>query len=879
MEQGFLTTQNMRATEYGLLHQGNYSFTDVKNNIYVFNNEISIENDETNENESNAYSEMIYVEVELHNGNSNEFKTVEDGEILDYREANYIFVSNVVSATEVSDSATVYHQDYSIQTRIYKFGEKYFAQVTNNMPVVWAFLMEDVEIVATRIKKKKREKITLLNDILIEKQLSVVLFISKDGALLETAYQSIDTLYDNEIVLFIETHDSMNIFGSVVRIKTGANVTSSSGVPYKKLSWVVDYFNTKVSSLALKEIIKDHIIDKSSSFYLVKRIAAGYFKNVVRFSSDLTLEGIHSISDGIAQVIGALKLDDSRWKYYDDNGLPLKNTNLFLPGLGVIKSLQEKNKKVKPLKPEEINAEAINRIVELEKKLKDKKKTVGKADFFKKIINQLLYMLRKVKDFLSDSLGKALDFAETVFVLYNAYIVGIINSIIDAIKGIFDMLSIICKSLATLQKDGKNAALNLPSYLSLFFEIIENMLETLENLFSKENLKALIEFFTKSASFLLTLPTKIFTWLAEDAEMPNLDTIAYYYGYIIGFIIQLILEILFTGGTKTVVDAFEKLAESLINIFKTMKRVVFNVSDRVVASFENLLAIFAYIREKSKNLGVFLENIFKWLNSIFRNDELRVFFQKFDVELKKVATSSPLFSGVPVKLEDGVYALLKDGIEIFRGSKKEINALAKKLENLSDNLAEEYLEILRKEKRLMSEKQIVFDGQTFNWANPSNTKIRWSGLSKETIIKNIDNVLSKAENKLPGEVYEAKVAKKILELVENVADEITDFSNKVLNKITRRLNGDIDCATKKYIIEAKSSLHNEKSIIELGEQIQKYLPENIKTVKEFMNPLNKKVVIVYEDLGTYTLNHPILKELQQKGVIFIKGIENLKKLY
>jgi hypothetical protein len=869
----------MRATEYGLLHYGNYSFTDIKSNIYAFNNEISVVNDETNENESSAYTEIIYVEIESNDGNPNEFKLAEDGEILDYREGNYILNSNVIPAMEVSDSATVFLQTLSIQARICKFGEKYFALVTKNMAgaVAWETFLGGLEIVATQMKKKKREKITLLNDILREKQLSVVLFISKDGALLETAYQSIDNLYGNEIVLFIETNDSMNLFGSVIRIKTGANVSSSSGVPYKKLSKVVDYFNTNVSSSALQEIIKEHIADKSSGFFIVKRAFLGALNRVVRFSSDLTLEGIGKISDGIGELVGALKLDDSQWQYYDDNGLPLKNANLFLPGLGSIKYLQEANKKGKPLKPEQTNAKAINKITELEKILKESKKTIGKADFFKKIINQLLYMLRKVKDFLGDPLGKALDFAETAFVLYNAYIVGIINSIVDAIKGIFDILSIICKALAALQKKGKNIAENLPSYLSLFFEIIENMVETLENLFSKENLKALIEFFTKSAAFILTLPTRAFAWLTENAAMPNLDKVAYYYGYIIGFIIQLILEILFTGGAKTAADAFKKLADSLINIFKTMEKFVFKFSDKVVIGFENLLAIFAYIREKSKNLGVFLENIFKWLNSIFRNDELRVFFQKFDVELKKVATSSPLFSGVPVKLEDGVYALLKDGIEIFRGSKKEINALAKKLENLSDNLAEEYLEILRKENRLIREKQIVFDGQTWSWTNPSNVTLRWSALSKEVIIKNIHNAFINVGDK--GKIFEAKVAKKIAELVENAADEITDFSNSVLNKKSRTLNGDIDCATKKYIIEAKSGLHNEKAFKELKEQLEKYLPENIKSTEKFMNPLGKKVVVVYEDLGNFTLNHPILKGLEEKGVIFIKGINNLKKLY
>ncbi len=616
----------MRATEYGLLHYGNYSFTDIKSNIYAFNNEISVVNDETNENESSAYTEIIYVEIEPNDGNPNEFKLAEDGEILDYREGNYILNSNVIPAMEVSDSATVFLQTLSIQARICKFGEKYFALVTKNMAgaVAWETFLGGLEIVATQMKKKKREKITLLNDILREKQLSVVLFISKDGALLETAYQSIDNLYGNEIVLFIETNDSMNLFGSVIRIKTGANVSSSSGVPYKKLSKVVDYFNTNVSSSALQEIIKEHIADKSSGFFIVKRAFWGAVNRVVRFSSDLTLEGIGKISDGIGELVGALKLDDSQWQYYDDNGLPLKNVNLFLPGLGGIKYLQETNKKSRP---EETNAKAINKITELEKILKESKKTLGKADFFKKIINQLLYMLRKVKDFLGDPFGKALDFAETIFVLYNAYIVGIINSIVDAIKGIFDILSIICKALAALQKKGKNIAENLPSYLRLFFEIIENMIETLENLFSKENLKALIEFFKKSAAFILTLPTRAFAWLAENAGMPNLDKVAYYYGYIIGFIIQLILEILFTGGAKTAADAFKKLADSLINIFKTMEKFVFKFSDELVIGFENLLAIFAYIREKSKNLGVFLDEVLEIIKNFFRNKKANEIFE------------------------------------------------------------------------------------------------------------------------------------------------------------------------------------------------------------------------------------------------------------
>ncbi|MEZ0007467.1 hypothetical protein ABH942_002848 [Flavobacterium sp. 28YEA47A] len=686
----------MRATEYGLLHYGNYSFTDIKSNIYAFNNEINIVNDETNENESNAYTEIIYVEIEPTDGNPNEFKLAEDGEILDYREGNYILNSNVIPAMEVSDSSTVFLQNLSIQARICKFGEKYFALVTKNIAgaVAWETFLGGLEIVATQMKKKKREKITLLNDILREKQLSVVLFISKDGALLETAYQSIDNLYENEIVLFIETNDSMNLFGSVIRIKTGANVSSSSGVPYKKLSKIVDYFNTNVSSSALQEIIKQHIADKSSGFFIVKRAFWGAVNRVVRFSSDLTLEGIGKISNGIGGLVGKLKLDDSKWQYYDDNGQPLKNASLFLPALGVIKYLQEANKKSKP---EETNANAINKIIELEDILKESKKTLGKADFFKKIINQLLYMLRKVKDFLRDPLGKALDFTETAFVIYNAFVVGIINSIVDAIKGIFDIISILCNALAALQKKGRDIGQNPLSYLRLFFEIIENMVETLENLFSKENLKALIEFFKKSAAFILTLPTRAFAWLAENAAMPNLDKVAYYIGYIIGFIIQLILEILFTGGAKTAADAFKKLADSLINIFKTMEKIVFKFSDELVIGFENLLAIFAYIREKSKNLGVLLEYLFKWLNELFAGVKSKVvlsngltysfidpitIFTKFFYNLARKKWWGQLHElGISIaKNEEGLYTLIYKNEEIATSlDKTEIERYLKEL--------------------------------------------------------------------------------------------------------------------------------------------------------------------------------------------------------
>jgi hypothetical protein len=165
------------------------------------------------------------------------------------------------------------------------------------------------------------------------------------------------------------------------------------------------------------------------------------------------------------------------------------------------------------------------------------------------------------------------------------------------------------------------------------------------------------------------------------------------------------------------------------------------------------------------------------------------------------------------------------------------------------------------------------------WTNVSGTQLRWANLPVKTIFNNIENALSTYRNVNLGKFFEAEVAKQMIYLTKKFGDEITDFANLVRKLPSKIRNGDIDLATKKYIFEAKLSLRSNSKIEELYNQIQKYLPENALSNDQFMNPMSKKVVVVYESLGNFNLNHPLLKELQNKGVIFIKGVSNLKKLY
>lgn len=51
-----------------------------------------------------------------------------------------------------------------------------------------------------------------------------------------------------------------------------------------------------------------------------------------------------------------------------------------------------------------------------------------------------------------------------------------------------------------------------------------------------------------------------------------------------------------------------------------------------------------------------------------------------------------------------------------------MQALATKLDSISDDFVKEYLELLAKEKQLIKERNLIFDGQNWHWENPRFAK-------------------------------------------------------------------------------------------------------------------------------------------------------------
>jgi hypothetical protein len=82
---------------------------------------------------------------------------------------------------------------------------------------------------------------------------------------------------------------------------------------------------------------------------------------------------------------------------------------------------------------------------------------------------------------------------------------------------------------------------------------------------------------------------------------------------------------------------------------------------------------------------------------------VREIFEKHGFEIREVPKSPVLASvegAIKTLIEKGEYVLMKDGKEIFRGTQKEVKAIADKLKGMSDDVARKYLDELLDTKKL-----------------------------------------------------------------------------------------------------------------------------------------------------------------------------------
>ena len=617
----------MRAIDYGMQNFGGSSYKNTKSNIVVFNEAINLGNEE---NQTSELDDLLfhYKEIEFTNEEQTKFSYIVNGELLSGEQFYYIKNSGIITWKIVDSSFPIETQTPGVYTlvKLFEIEEKFFLQLPGRL--------ETVEIIASG-KGKKNKPLILLNEILNDKSTSVVIFISDDGVKLERAYQNIEC-YNNELVLFIENDFGSNLFGSVLRIKLGANITENSNFPASQTAKIINAYKLgiDIDTVTLSKAIKEEIENNEGVIHYIKKRFWATDK-IVSVPVNFAFNKLEKAFDSISSGINSIKLEENKWRYYNEDGTKNEEENLLFFNLNDFEKLEAKSKtnyhkKMFSGALKQLNNKNDEWKANI-KTLKFDKENKYLNTYINDSINKIDNILKPTKDFLGNPEALAIENNKDTLIALNAFLVGLINGIIEIIKGLFDILSLLCQLFEGIRKGTSYLAQNLASLFSMFFEGIENFLDTLKNLFTKENLKALLQFIVQLPKLFLQLSIEGTNYLLNtDLKVP-IDAFGYYIGYFIGMLVDIIISAIFTGGAKTVADVLKIISKQFTEIYKFAKSTLKYTAKKTTNAIEYTIDLLAKLRNGAKNIKPFLDEILEWLRKFLKSnksDELFELLQK-----------------------------------------------------------------------------------------------------------------------------------------------------------------------------------------------------------------------------------------------------------
>ncbi|WP_299898473.1 HNH endonuclease [uncultured Aquimarina sp.] len=562
-------------------------------NITVFNDQI-----EVLDQSSSLFSEvLIYKQVTLDENNNSYARITPSGiEYSDLFTKEYLQKFGQFQSTGETRNIV----GFSAQREIFEFKGNYFVF---NPEIV---ILDEVVVTAkgTGNKKKFAPDLTLLSEQLQGSELSVILFITKDGAKLERAYQKIDQFGPNEIVMFVEKDDAYNTFGSVIRVNSGDEITESTEIPFNDIAKLTKTFEIGVNSSAIKDVLEDHVKDKDSVFYLIRNVFQKGIE-VVNIPANFALEKVADAMDAVSKGIeDNLKIGSKYWKAYDQEGNPDKTYSPILPGFELIEQLETLNENIDY---DQLLSGFTQKLDALESQLQtgiDKIPFQLIRDFVKEKVSVLFDFINEGKSFLKEVASQVLLFTKSYFIFLNSFLVGLINSLVDVIKGIFDLIGLICKIVIGINKAHEQTAKTPASMFSLFVELFENAMETTAKLFTLKNIKAFFKFMIGLFVKFLTSPPSI-----------SSDKLGYGIGYLIGFIVEEVVFAILTGGAKTVGTALKLAADS----YKSLIRGVYRASKKAIKfTIDGILTIIREIQKQLNDFPKLLDDLGKWLDEVLQ---------------------------------------------------------------------------------------------------------------------------------------------------------------------------------------------------------------------------------------------------------------------
>ncbi|MDQ0066686.1 hypothetical protein [Chryseobacterium lathyri] len=441
--------------------------------------------------------------------------------------------------------------------------------------------------------------------------IDVVLFASKNGAFLLQRYMEA-LPSSKQLILFLEIDDEYN-YSTVMRVVAGADLTKNKEELFDDILTFTRKHEVSVPPKALEDLIKNGIYRNKVSFISwflsLKDASVG---QIFTFFKQEILEGAASFFiEGIADNITKLRISESGWNPYVKEG---DYDPAFIPATlyEELKKFYEHEGSGNPYEnlegQKKINSKIVKTLFERINGVKtDFNHLLSNAEhffpafIFKKIkqsLNLFFSQIDKIEQFLIDPITGMQHIIYKSHQIANAFLCGIYNSLIDIVAGIFSIVGFIFKAVAAMDKVNDRKV----EYGEMFLELMEDLMEGIIKF-------DYADFFKQCLTLQIRTVIRLVKWVDTKVSQLTLEKAAYYYGYIIGIIIDLIVETLLTGGAAAVAKLARTVESFILNPLEKISKAITQAGNFMTRIMEFISMILREFKKGSKEIFAKLKKI------------------------------------------------------------------------------------------------------------------------------------------------------------------------------------------------------------------------------------------------------------------------------
>lgn len=426
----------------------------------------------------------------------------------------------------------------------------------------------------------------------------VFIFVSKDASYLSQAY-SITQPEPNEIGIFLEDNTGDLFSGSTSYIVVGKEFeyqrSTLASIDKNALS---SFLNVGTYQLDFKTNELEELI-KYGRIVTTDGTVAGILTAALLEFAKVSSQIFNAIGDGIFELTGLIRsyitFQDYHWdpealitvqSPEGNSEVPNSNfTPVLLPGSY---DLIEAGNSIMDYGVDKISDQAVSVFSQRAEQIKSFKieyidntirKYLGESfDFvFVPIDSMFDSLFRKVDELIvayknlcmenSKAFGEVFTMTgRKMLNCVNAYFCGIWNSFIECIIGWVDLVGLLFKIAAAPGELYRWSKLDVPEYQDEMLQALRKIRESLSNLDVDLILSSLFQQLTAINIESLTSSgtTTAGAVGGSIVDAISLERVCYFIGAVIGFLVEMLLEILLTAGVAGVVSTIEKVGQTLV---------------------------------------------------------------------------------------------------------------------------------------------------------------------------------------------------------------------------------------------------------------------------------------------------------------------------